>query len=127
MLELLIGALLGGMSLGSCDFNSTTVNLTVEDFRFSPAQFELPAHEIIRMNIRNQGRERHIFQSPILTYPTVRVLENSSTGTWQRGDAIRLEPGQRVELSLDLSPGLYSFRCQIRGHGGMEGRLIVRE
>ena len=113
--------------MSSCDVNSTTVNLMVEDFRFSPTQFEIPAHEVTRMSIRNQGRERHVFQSHILTQSTVRVLEDSSTGTWLGGDAIRLEPGQRVELLLDLSPGLYSFRCQIRGHGGMKGRLIARE
>ena len=123
----LIGCLFWSMLFSSCDVASTTVSITAEEFRFSPHTFELPAHQLVRLIVRNRGRERHVFQSRILTHKTVRLFESASRGQWGGGDAIPLEPGEQVELSIELSPGLYPFRCWIRGHAGMEGMLIVQD
>ena len=122
---LLVVGLWWGMWFSSCDGADTTVNITAEEFRFSPKTFDLPPDQLVRIIVRNQGREQHVFQSPILAQKTVRVLENSSDGRRPRGEAIPIEPGERVELFMKLSPGLYRFWCRIRGHAGMEGILMV--
>ncbi len=86
---------------------------------------EFPAHQIVRLIVRNQGRERHVFQSPILALQGVRLVKNSLADQWKGGDGIPLQPGQRIELTLELPEGLYPFRCRIKGPKGMEGTLIV--
>jgi uncharacterized cupredoxin-like copper-binding protein len=45
----------------------------------------------------------------------------------QEVNAIVLEPGQSIELHVGLSPGLYPFRCWIKGHTGMEGTILVKD
>ena len=122
---LVVLGLVWGLGLSSCDGSDTTINITAEEFRFSPNTFDLPPDQLVRIIVRNQGREQHVFQSPILAQKTVGVLEPSSDGRKPKGEAIPIDPGEQVELFLKLSPGLYRFWCRIRGHAGMEGTLIV--
>ena len=122
---LLILGLWWGLWLSSCDGADITVNITAEEFRFSPNTIDVPPDQLVRIIVRNQGREPHVFQSPILAQKTVRVLENSVDGRRTKGEAIPIEPGERVELFMNLSPGFYRFWCRKRGHAGMEGILRV--
>ena len=125
VIGLLVLGLVWGMWFSSCDGADTTVNITAEEFRFSPKTVDLPPDQLVRIIVRNQGREQHVFESPVLAQKTVRVLENSSDGRRPRGEAIPIKPGERVELFMKLSPGLYRFWCRRRGHAGMEGTLMV--
>ena len=126
MVCLFIAGLVAALSLASCEAKTAIVTITAEEFRFSPIRLEIPAYQIVRLVVRNQGRERHVFQSRILTHQSVRLLEDSVERQWQGGDVILLKPGQRVEWSMELAPGSYPFRCWLRGHSGMEGVLLVR-
>ncbi|UCE63403.1 MAG: hypothetical protein JSU59_11160 [Nitrospirota bacterium] len=114
-----------GIPLSSCDTAFSSATITAEEFRFSPNLVKLPALQKVRLIVRNQGRERHVFQSPILALKDVRFDKNSLVGPWKSADGIPLQPGKRIELSLVLPEGLYPFRCLIRGHKGMEGTLMV--
>ena len=125
ILGFLVLGLWCGLWFSSCDGADTTVNITAEEFRFSPHRLDLPPDRSVRIIVRNQGREPHVFQSPILAHQTVRVLVNSSDGRRPSGEAIPIEPGEQVELFMKLSPGFYRFWCRIRGHAGMEGSLMV--
>ena len=114
-----------GLSLSSCDSGLPSATITAEEFRFTPKLVKLPAGQHVRLIVRNQGRERHVFKSPILAFDDVRVDRNSLGGAWQGGSEISIPPGKRIELSLVMPEGLYPFRCQVRGHKGMEGTLVV--
>lgn len=116
---------LTGLSLSSCDTGLPSATITAEEFRFTPKLVKLPAGQKVRLIVRNQGRERHVFKSPILAFDDVRIDRNSLGGGWQGGSEIPIQPGQGIELSLKLPEGLYPFRCRIKGHKGMEGTLIV--
>jgi len=90
-----------------------TIVIIAEEFRFTPTRIEWSAGHPLRLLIRNQGRERHVFHSPELFGPEAAVTWHHSAVALQETNAIVLEPGQSVELSLALSPGLYPFRYWI--------------
>ncbi len=121
----LVAVLLCGMPFLSCDTGYTKATITAEEFRFTPNLVKLPARQIVRLIVRNQGRERHVFQSPILTRKDVLISRNSLTREAKGTDGISIQPGEQIELSFVLPQGLYPFRCRIKGHKGMEGTLVV--
>ena len=47
----------------------------------------------------------------------------SQAGSIEQG--MPLAPGQRLELDLTLPPGVYHFRCPIKGHRGMHGTIVA--
>ena len=124
-LIIMVGIWYWGMIFSSCDKGFSSATITAEEFRFTPHLVKLPAHQVVRLIVRNQGREGHVFQSRALGNQSIRWLENSLTNQWQVGKGILLKPGQHVEFSIELAPGMYPFRCGIRGHRGMEGTLMV--
>lgn len=119
---------LGALALQcSCGWvGPPTILIIAEEFRFIPTRIELASDEPLRLLIRNQGRERHVFHSPELFGPSAAVTWQQPKAVLQEANALVLEPGQSVELSVSLSPGLYPFRCWIKGHSGMEGMIVVK-
>jgi uncharacterized cupredoxin-like copper-binding protein len=109
----------------ACGGVPSTVVITAEEFRFSPARIEWPPDRPLRLLIRNQGRERHVFHSPELFGAEAAVTWHQPMVSLHEAHTIVLEPGQSIELHFTLSPGLYSFRCWIKGHTGMEGTIMV--
>ena len=103
-----------------------TIVITAEEFRFTPTRIEWSSDRPLRLLIRNQGHERHVFHSQELFGTAASVTWHHSVVSLQEANAIVLEPGQWIELSFALSPGLYSFRCWVKGHAGMEGTIVVK-
>ncbi len=113
---------------GSCEWGgSSTIIVTAEEFRFSPTRIEWVADQPLRLLIRNQGRERHVFHSQELFGPEGGVLWHQPEVVLQEANAVVLEPGQSIELSFTAFAGLYPFRCWIKGHTGMEGTILVKD
>jgi uncharacterized cupredoxin-like copper-binding protein len=111
----------GGTALfllgAACDSSQQATHIVAQDFRFTPAEVRLRAGQPIRLVIRNEGRERHQFKSPLLP-PTARG-ENGLPGS------LPVLPNQKAEAVLRTMPGLYPFHCAIPGHAGMNGTIIV--
>ncbi|MDR4459515.1 MAG: hypothetical protein MRJ67_03200 [Nitrospirales bacterium] len=113
---------------GSCGWGgSSTIILTAEEFRFHPTRIEWVSDQPLRLLIRNQGRERHVFHSQELFGPESGVLWHQPKVALQEANAVVLEPGQSIELSFTPSAGFYPFRCWIKGHTGMEGTILVKD
>lgn len=112
----------------SCEwFGPPTFHITAEEFRFTPSNIEWPPFHPVRLLIRNQGREPHVFHSPLLFGPEATVTWHQPKMAVGDTNAILLKPGQSVELTLALAPGMYPFRCWIKGHTGMEGTISVKD
>ena len=124
---LILAAWVWGITLPACDTGSPSATITAEEFRFTPNLVKLPARQKVRVIVRNQGRERHVFQSPILIRQGVLFERPVLQGPWNGSEGVPIQPGKRIEFSLVLPEGLYPFRCQIRGHKGMEGTLVVQK
>jgi uncharacterized cupredoxin-like copper-binding protein len=121
-----LAILLMGLSLGACEWTGEhTLTVRAEEFRFTPRQVMAPAHLPFTLVIRNQGRERHVFQSPELFFKNKFGNRPGHLDGGHPADTLVLDPGQSVEVMVELSPGLYPFRCWIKGHTGMEGVIMV--
>ncbi|GJL70762.1 MAG: hypothetical protein NPIRA06_33970 [Nitrospirales bacterium] len=113
---------------GSCEWRGpSTIIVTAEEFRFSPTRIEWESDQPLRLLIRNQGRERHVFHSQELFGPDANILWHQPRVALQEANAVVLEPGQSIELYFTASAGLYPFRCWIKGHTGMEGTILIRD
>ncbi len=103
-----------------------TVHILAEEFRFIPAKVLVKAFQDVRFIVRNQGREHHIFQASFFNNPAVRILWESTTNSFNREPNVSLAVGESVSFIGQFPPGVYAYRCMIKGHRGMEGLLIVR-
>jgi plastocyanin len=100
-----------------CDSREQTIQIIAEDFHFTPSKLQLSAKRPIRLRIANQGRERHVFKSPLLTH---HIGESAGTSS-----SLPVFPNQKVETVIRTIPGVYIFYCAIHGHAGMSGTIIV--
>lgn len=114
------------LGLTACSAEYQDVQIVVDDFRFSPNRVDVQAGQPVHVMVRNQGRETHRFQSGLLTGPYVEVVSDDvePAGFFEQG--VSLASGQRIELMLTLPPGIYHFRCPIKGHRGMQGMIVVQ-
>ncbi|MGB5055509.1 MAG: cupredoxin domain-containing protein [Nitrospirales bacterium] len=124
----IIGCLSCFVLQGSCEWSgSSTIMVTAEEFRFNPTRIEWVSDQPLRLLIRNQGRERHVFHSRELFGSEAGVQWHQPKVVLQEANAVVLEPGQSIELSFTASAGLFPFRCWIKGHTGMEGTILVKD
>ena len=123
--SVLLGFLLLG--IGACSSEDQEVWITLDDFRVTPTRVDVTAGQSVHLVVRNQGREPHRFQSTMFSLRGGAVVGGEGETVEQLERGLLLAPGQRVEAVLTLLPGLYHFRCPIRGHQGMNGIIVVQE
>ena len=114
------------LGLVACSSEYQEVRIVIDDFRFSPARVDVQAGHPVRLMVRNQGRETHRFQSPLFAQPRVEVVAEASRQINSLEHGVPLASGQRLELVMTLLPGVYHFRCPIKGHRGMQGMIVVQ-
>jgi uncharacterized cupredoxin-like copper-binding protein len=118
---------LAGLSACGGSRTSTTINISMTDFQYSPNTFYVPAGEVITVHASNTGAIEHDFV--IMKYGTT-VGENyddaDEANIYWRVD---LQPGEETETSFMApeQPGEYQVVCAVKGHylAGMIARLIV--
>ena len=84
---------------------STAIHIVAEDFRFTPAVVRLAAGQPVRLVIRNGGRERHEFESPLLLAHA--RTENDLPGS------LPVLPNKNAEAVVRTTAGIYLFCCTI--------------
>lgn len=114
------------LGLGACSSEYQDVTIVIDDFRISPARIDVQAGQPVLLVVRNQGRETHRFQSTLLAQYRVEVMPDAGEPAGSLEQGVPLVPGQRLELMLTLPPGIYHFRCPIKGHRGMQGMIVVQ-
>jgi len=103
------------------------IEVFMQDYYF---QFVLPTQ--IRpglptfLVIRNEGKVRHGFYSPMLTGISVHA-EGEGVAAYGRGiDGFYVDPGKKLVVRLSDQPaGKYTFGCDL--HPAMKGELFVME
>lgn len=109
----------------ACESRVQETRIAAQDFRFVPAEVRFHARDPVRLVIVNEGREPHEFTSPLLSDPQVRVLSDAEPAQSRQADSLRILPGRAATVTFQAPPGTYLFRCQIRGHAGMYGMIII--
>lgn len=106
---------------------STTINVTMVEFSFTPDTFTVPAGQQITLTAHNNGAKMHEFIIFKLgTDPGAHFgPEDEPNVYWQ----ISVEPGttQTGTFTAPSDPGEYYVTCGVAGHheAGMNAKLIV--
>ena len=107
---------------------TTTINVTLMDFQFTPNQFTVPAGQEITINVTNKGAVVHNF--------IIMKLGTTAGATYEEDDDANVYWGEKdIQPGGDLSvtftaptePGEYEVVCRTEGHiaSGMIGKLVV--
>ena len=118
------------LTLASCGGGgpTTTINVTLTDFQFTPNQFTIPTGKEITLNVVNTGAVVHNFVIMKLgTTAGPTFEEDDDTNVyWQERD---IPPGGDITATFTspTEPGEYQVVCRTEGHiaSGMIGKLIV--
>jgi len=126
-------ALIASIILVSCGGGSsvsTSINVTMTDFQFTPNTFTVPAGQEISFSATNNGDVEHSF--------VIMKLGSSVNSTFAETDRANVyweEPavpaGQTVTAAFTApgEPGEYQIICEVSGHfeAGMVATLVVVE
>lgn len=102
---------------GTADRSGGSVEIILEDLRFSPSQLEAKVGVPLTVRLTNRGLERHDLNFPALHMPGLEGVESI------------LEPGETRTITLRFeSSGSHTFVCSLPGHAaaGMTGAVFVR-
>ena len=119
---------IGLTSCGGSGDPTTTLNVTMTDFQFTPNRFTVPAGEEITLNVRNTGAVVHNF--------IIMKLGTTAGATYEDEDEANVYWGEKdiqpggdfsVTFTAPMEPGEYEEICRTEGHiaSGMVGKLLV--
>ena len=128
-IQCLLIALLA-LALASCGAAgpTTTINVTMTDFLFTPNSFTVPAGQEITLNVTNTGAVVHNFIIMKLGTTAGATYEDDDDANvyWEERD---IQPGGdfSVTFTAPTEPGEYQVVCRTEGHiaSGMVGKLVV--
>jgi uncharacterized cupredoxin-like copper-binding protein len=106
---------------------STKIDVTFNEFSFTPAAFSIPAGQEITINAKNEGAVIHEFVIMKLGETVGEDFGDEDEGNifWE----IEAEPGATANATFTAptEPGEYQIVCGTEGHfvAGMVGKLTV--
>lgn len=107
---------------------STTINVTMTDFQFTPNSFTVPAGQQITLTATNNGAVDHSFvimkQGGELT--SSFTSEDQANVYWEEA-VIPVGQTTTYTFTAPSEPGTYQVVCAVEGHfeAGMVAKLIV--
>jgi len=116
--------------LASCGSSgpTTTLDITMNDFQFTPNSYTVPAGKEITLNIVNNGSVVHNFVIMKLDTSAGEAFneEDEANVFWQERD-IPAGNDLSVTFTAPTEPGEYQVVCRTPGHiaSGMIGTLTV--
>ena len=127
---LFLAAVLLSLVLTSCGGAgpTTTLNVSMIDFQFTPNEFTVPAGQEITLNIVNSGAVVHNFIIMKLGVDAGQAFDDEDQANvyWEEID---IQPGGDISTTFTAptEPGEYQVVCRTEGHilSGMIGKLIV--
>ena len=107
---------------------TTTINVTMTDFQFTPNHFTVPAGQEITINVTNTGVVVHNFIIMKLGTTAGATYEDDDEANvyWEERD-IQSGGDFSVTFTAPTEPGEYEVVCRTDGHiaSGMIARLVV--
>lgn len=106
---------------------STTIDVTFEDFTFTPTEFTIPAGQEITVNATNNGVVIHEFV--LMKYGQTIGDDFGDEDEVNIYWEVEADAGKSVTATFTAptEPGVYQVVCGIEGHfvAGMVGKLTV--
>ncbi len=123
-----LALILSGCGSAGADKPTTSINVTMTDFAFSPNVFTIPAGQPITFKAQNNGAVAHSFvimQAGHEIHDHFTQADQSNV-YWQQSE---VQPGQSAQASFTAptQPGTYQVVCANAGHfeAGMVAKLVV--
>jgi len=124
----LFGLFLALLVLTACGSKAITVNVQMQEYKFTPDRVEVPAGAEVTLKLSNKGTLEHEF--------VIMMLNTQATTPFDADDEPNvyweheLQPGQEESITFTApsEPGEYQIVCGIPAHmeQGMKGALIVK-
>ncbi len=121
--------ILAACSTGSSSAPSTSINVTLTEFSFTPNTFTVPAGAQITLTATNNGSGEHSFVIMKLGNDVKDHFTSADQANvyWEKD---QIQPGQTVTetFTAPSTPGTYQVVCAVPGHfeAGMVAKLIVK-
>ncbi len=123
-----LALILSGCGGGGADKPTTSINVTMTDFAFSPNVFTVPAGQQISFKAQNNGAVAHSFIIMQLGHEVHDHFTQADQANvyWEQAE---VQPGQSAQASFTspTQPGTYQVLCGNAGHfeAGMVAKLVV--
>lgn len=107
---------------------STTINVTMTDFQFTPATFTVPAGEQIQFSATNNGAVDHSFVIMKIGSEVTSAFSDKDQANvyWEKA---AIPAGQTITdtFKAPADAGTYQIVCAVPGHveAGMIAKLVV--
>jgi plastocyanin len=114
----------GGSSSGS---GGATLNVTMTDFKFNPATYNVTAGQQVTVNLKNTGSVAHtwtVMKTPI----SGSYTDANASDVLFNSDQVQAGGSKTVTFTAPSTPGDYQVICTVPGHfeAGMVAHLIVK-
>ena len=107
---------------------STTINVTMTDFQFTPNSFTVPAGKEITLNATNNGGVEHSFVIMKLGHDlTSPFTDADQQNVYWEETATPIGQTATYTFTAPSEPGTYQIICKVSGHfeAGMIAKLVV--
>lgn len=137
ILAVMVGVLAACTSAEPTADPAVEIMLTATDIAYDVNRIEVPAGQLVRVRLRNDGALDHdfsIFEIPHAGEVRAEEAEDGMAGHDMSGmemePEIHVAPPHGTSLSVEFTPttpGEYEFLCTVAGHkeAGMVGTLVV--
>lgn len=118
---------LTGLALGACGPQTSTLSISMSEYEFDPATWEVPAGAEVELTLVNDGV---LFHNWLLMPPEDQVEPPYTVDEWNQAlSEFRVRGGetQTFTFTAPAEPGEYPVLCSEGGHfeQGMIGTLVV--
>ncbi len=118
---------LAGLALGACGPQTSTLSISMSEYAFDPATWEVPAGADVELTLANDGMLFHnwvLMPPEDVVEPPYSVEEQGQASTEFR---VRGGETQTFTFTAPSEPGEYPVLCTEGGHFelGMIGTLLV--
>lgn len=108
---------------------SRTIEITLVDNRFKPAEIKVKQGETVRFVLRNTGKKKHemMIGSMAQLDKHAKMMKQYPDMEHSDPNLVSVDPGKSGELMWQFTEaGTVNFACPLPGHyKGMRGKIIV--
>jgi uncharacterized cupredoxin-like copper-binding protein len=123
LLQCALLLVLAGLCCGAAP-EPVRIEVTMEDYRFSPDHLTVEHGVHYRLHLENRGTETHEFTAPV--FFAAAKLDNPDALNREHTEIV-VQPGETKDIFLTPgAPGAYDLRCGDHDWAGMVSGITVR-
>jgi uncharacterized cupredoxin-like copper-binding protein len=123
LLSAMAAILLPGAALAADWSKTKTVNVTMDEYAFKPADLTFKQGIAYRLHLDNKGKETHEFTAPDF-FKTIEVRDAKPLNADHT--EIVVQPGQKKDFYfVAKQAGSYDLRCSDHDWAGMVGHITI--